>query len=68
MEISNYNLISTGWVAIKKAQILEVEVWGHVHFWCGRERAIIAIARTLRLRARRMLLGGHPYVVGLAAG
>jgi ABC-type microcin C transport system duplicated ATPase subunit YejF len=32
----------------------------------GAKRAIVAIARTLLLRPRRILLDGRPYVLGLA--
>jgi transposase len=60
-------LVQASWQLITKDGAMR-EKYERIKVRAGGKRVIIEIARTLLLRARRMLLGGQPYVVGLAAG
>ena len=60
-------LVQASWQLITKDGAMR-EKYERIKIRSGGKRAIIAIARTLLLRARRLLLSGQPYVVGLAAG
>ncbi len=59
-------LVEVAWRVIAKDPAMR-EKYERIKTRAGSKRAIIAIARTLLLRTRRMLLDGQPYVVGLAA-
>jgi ABC-type microcin C transport system duplicated ATPase subunit YejF len=59
--------VQASWQLIMKDGAMR-EKYEKIKNRAGGKRAIIAIARTLLLRTRRMLLCGQPYVVGLAAG
>ena len=60
-------LVQASWQLITKDGAMR-EKYERIKVRAGGKRAIIAIARTLLLRARRLLLGGQPYVLGLTAG
>jgi transposase len=53
-------LTEAAWRAIKKDLVLQT-VFEKLRLRCGKKRAIIAIARRLILRARRILLDQKPY-------
>jgi len=59
-------LVEVAWRLIAKDPAMR-EKYERIKIRAGSKRAIIAIARTLLLRTRRMLLDRQPYVVGLAA-
>ncbi len=59
-------LVEVAWRVIAKDPAMH-DKYERIKTRAGSKRAIIAIARTLLLRTRRMLLDGQPYVVGLAA-
>jgi transposase len=59
-------LVEVAWQVIAKDPAMR-EKYERIKTRAGSKRAIIAIARTVLLRTRRMLLDGQPYVVGLAA-
>lgn len=58
-------LVEVAWRVIAKDPAMH-DKYERIRTRAGAKRAIIAIARTLLLRTRRMLLDGQPYVVGLA--
>lgn len=59
-------LVEVAWRLIAKDPAMQ-EKYERIKIRAGSKRAIIAIARTLLLRTRRMLLDRQPYIVGLAA-
>ena len=59
-------LVEVAWRLIAKDPAMR-DKYERIKARAGSKRAIIAIARTLLLRTRRMLLDRQPYVVGLAA-
>jgi transposase len=59
-------LIEASWVLISKDPAME-EKYNALKKRTGSKKAIVAIARTLLVRARRVLLDGIPYVLGKAA-
>lgn len=59
-------LVQTSWQLIRKDGVIR-EKYERIKVRAGGKRAIIAIARTLLLRTRRMLIDNQPYVVGLIA-
>lgn len=59
-------LVEVAWRLIAKDPAMRKK-YERIKARAGSKRAIIAIARTLLLRTRRMLLDRQPYVVGLAA-
>lgn len=59
-------LVEVAWRLIAKDPAMR-EKYEHIKARAGSKRAIIAIARIILLRTRRMLLDRQPYVVGLAA-
>lgn len=59
-------LIEVAWTAIKKDPELH-EVYENLKFRCGAKKAIVAVARRLLLRCRRVLLDGRPYRLTEAA-
>jgi len=59
-------LVEVAWRLIAKDPAMR-EKYERIKARAGSKRAIIAIARTILLRTRRMLLDGQPYIVGLAA-
>lgn len=59
-------LVEVAWRLIAKDPAMR-EKYERIKTRAGSKRAIIAIARTILLRTRRMLLDGQPYIVGLAA-
>jgi transposase len=59
-------LVEVAWRLIAKDPAMRDKYEG-IKVRAGSKRAIIAIARILLLRTRRMLLDGQPYIVGLAS-
>jgi len=59
-------LVEVSWKLITKDQVMR-EKYERIKIRSGGKRAIVAIARTLLLRMRRMLLDGQAYVLPLAA-
>ena len=57
-------LVESAWVLIRKDGAMR-EKYEALKARCGAKRAIVAIARILLLRLRRMLLDNQPYVMGL---
>ena len=57
-------LVEASWVLIRKDEAMK-EKYERIKAHRGGKRAIVAIARMLLLRLRRMLLDGTPYVMGL---
>ena len=49
--------------AVEKDGVMQ-EKYDRIKARSGAKRAIVAIARTLLLRTRRMLLDGTPYAIG----
>jgi transposase len=58
-------LIEASWTLITKDGAMR-EKYERIKARAGAKLAIVAIARTLLLRSRRILLDGRPYVLGLA--
>lgn len=58
--------MEASWVLIQKDLGLRKK-YDRLKQWRGGRRAIIAIARHLIIRIRRILLNQEPYVVGVAA-
>lgn len=59
-------LTEVAWTAIKKDPVLR-EVYENLKFRRGAKKAIVAVARRLLLRCRRVLLDGTPYRLPVAA-
>jgi transposase len=59
-------LVEASWTLIRKDQAMR-EKYDRIKIRSGGKRAIVAIARTLLLRMRRMLLDQQAYVLDLAA-
>jgi transposase len=59
-------LIEASWTLITKDQLLRGK-YEKLKARSGAKRAIVAIARTLLVRIRRLLLDEQPYVMGLVA-
>ncbi len=59
-------LVEASWTLIRKDQAMR-EKYERIKIRSGGKRAIVAIARTLLLRMRRMLLDGQAYALPLAA-
>jgi transposase len=59
-------LIQASWTLIRKDGVMK-EKYDRLKSRAGGKRAIVAIARTLLIRMRRLLLDNNPYVVGLVA-
>jgi len=59
-------LVEASWTLIRKDQAMR-EKYDRIKIRSGGKRAIVAIARTLLLRMRRMLLDGQAYTFQLAA-
>jgi len=59
-------LVEASWTLIRKDQAMR-EKYGRIKIRSGGKRAIVAIARTLFLRMRRMLLDKQAYTLQLAA-
>ena len=58
-------LVESSWVAIRSDPVL-LDKFRRVFRSCGsKKKAIVAVARKLGLRLRRVLLSGEPYVVGV---
>jgi len=58
-------LVESSWVAIRHDPVL-LEKFRLVLRHCGsKKKAIVAVARKLGLRLRRVMLTGEPYVVGV---
>jgi transposase len=58
-------LVESAWLAIKYDPVL-LEKFRRVLSHCGsKKKAIVAVARKLALRIRRVLLSGEPYAVGV---
>jgi len=58
-------LTESSWVAIRHDPVL-LDKFRRVSSHCGsKKKAIVAVARKLALRLRRVLLSGEPYVVGV---
>lgn len=58
-------LVESSWVAIRKAPVL-LDKFRRVLRNCGsKKKAIVAVARKLAMRLRRILLSKEPYVVGV---
>lgn len=61
----NGNRVEASWMLITKDEAMR-EKYDRIKARSGGKRAIVAVARTLLLRLRRILLDGRPYVQGLA--
>ena len=59
-------LVEASWILIQKDRGLRKK-YDRLKQWKGAKRAIIAIARHLIIRVRRILLNQEPYVLGAAA-
>ena len=59
-------LVEASWTLIRKDQAMR-EKYDRIKIRSGGKRAIVAIARTLLLRMRRMLLDGQVYTLQKAA-
>lgn len=59
-------LVEVAWRVIAKDAAMR-QKYDALKLRCGSKRAIVAIARIMLLRTRRMLIDRRPYVVGLAA-
>ena len=59
-------LIQASWALIRKDGVMR-EKYDKLKSRSGGKRAIVAVARTLLIRMRRLLLDNEPYVVGLIA-
>ncbi len=59
-------LVQASWALIRKDGVMR-EKYDRLKSRSGGKRAIVAVARTLLIRMRRMLLDKNPYVVGLVA-
>jgi transposase len=59
-------LVEASWTLIRKDQAMR-EKYERIKIRSGGKRAIVAVARTLLLRMRRMLLDNQAYVLDLAA-
>ncbi len=59
-------LVQASWALIRKDGVMR-EKYDRLKFRSGGKRAIVAVARTLLIRMRRMLLDNNPYVIGLVA-
>jgi transposase len=57
-------LIESAWFLIRKDAAMR-EKYERIKMRSGAKRAIVAVARTLLLRTRRMLLEDQPYALGL---
>jgi transposase len=57
-------LVEASWMLITKDRAMR-EKYERIKARSGAKRAIVAIARTLLLRSRRILLDGRPYALGL---
>ena len=59
-------LVQASWALIRKDGVMRGK-YDRLKSRSGGKRAIVAVARTLLIRMRRMLLDNNPYVVGLVA-
>ena len=59
-------LVQASWALIRKDGVMR-EKYDRLKSRSGGKRAIVAVARTLLIRMRRMLLNSNPYVIGLVA-
>ena len=59
-------LIQASWALIRKDGVMRKK-YDRLKSRSGGKRAIVAVARTLLIRMRRMLLDNNPYVIGLVA-
>ena len=59
-------LIQASWALIRKDGVMR-EKYDRLKSGSGGKRAIVAVARTLLIRMRRLLMDNNPYVVGLVA-
>ncbi len=59
-------LVQASWALIRKDGVMR-EKYDRLKSRSGGKRAIVAVARTLLIRMRRMLLDNNPYVIGLVA-
>jgi len=59
-------LVQASWILIRKDGVMR-EKYERLKARSGAKRAIVAIARTLLIRMRRLLLDESPYVVGIVA-
>jgi hypothetical protein len=57
-------LVESSWILIQKDPVMRLK-YNKLKNEKVAKRAIIAIARNLLIRIRRMLLGREPYVVGV---
>ena len=60
------SLIEASWQLVKKDPAIKKK-FDDLRYRTGSKRAIVAIARHLVIRARRILMDGQPYKLGLAA-
>ena len=59
-------LVQASWRLIQKDPVMQ-EKYDRIKVRAGGKRAIVAVARTLVMRMRRILLNGEPYQLGLIA-
>lgn len=59
-------LVQASWILIRKDGVMR-EKYERLKVRSGGKRAIVAIARTLLIRMRRLLLDQSPYVIGVVA-
>ena len=57
-------LVQASWALIRKDGAMR-EKYDRLKSRSGGKRAIVAVARTLLIRMRRLLLDNNPYVIGL---
>ena len=57
-------LVQASWALIRKDGVMQ-EKYDRLKSRSEGKRAIIAVARTLLIRMRRMLLDNEPYMIGL---
>jgi transposase len=60
-------LVEAAWILIAKDPAIGTKYKALKHSGVGHKKAIVAIARKLAIRVRRVLLDGTPYVIGKAA-
>jgi transposase len=59
-------LVEAAWMLIRKDVVMRAK-YDRIKAHSGSKRAIVAVARTLLICTRRMLLDGQPYLKKVAA-
>ena len=58
-------LVEAAWLLIRKDSVMQ-QTYERIKIRAGGKRAIVAVARKLLLRMRRLLLKGQEYVIDFA--